>query len=210
MKRNCLERPLVTWWLAAMIGVALASLACQGPRLVVEVNEPAEAGWGQRSPTWDWQPAPNSEGAPWFEAPEEATGNVHPRLRKLVARALGARGFVHSIDQPDMYVRYQLSVRRTREVTYEQRSPRIITGSLIRGYYEVRGVVRVERDYDDVRLEIHVARAQDEHPVWVARLRERLPESFEPHLASAVTSLFERFPQAPSTAAGRSQDVETP
>lgn len=196
-----LDRSLAPWLLAVMAGLTVLAIGCSPSRLVIELDESAATGFGGRVPTWDWAPAPGPEGEPWFEGPDATTPDVHPRLRALIADALGTNGLLHTNSGPDLHVRYQLTVRRMRVVSYERRPPRRITGSLIRGHYEVHSVLRIEREYDEMTLEIHVARAVDARPVWVARLRERLPDSFEPHLAEAVARLFEEFPPAPSTTA---------
>ena len=180
------------WGLALL---ALLALGCGGPRLAVLVDEPARTGWGAGSPTWAWDAPPR------VDAPRGTSDEVRTALADGVSRALGAHGFVHGAERPDVRVRVRLEVQRRRIVSLEQRPPRAITGSLVQGQYVVSGVTRVEREVDDLRLELELVRADDGLALWKARLRERLPERFEPHLASLVAGLFARFPPAPSTAA---------
>ena len=179
---------------ATLAAAALLAIGCAGPRIVVELDEAGLRGWEARSPSWSW--APDAE--PWVEAPADLVERAGPRLAALVSRALGARGLVHAETNPDVLVRYHLEIRRTELVTYEELPPRSITGSLVRGQYVVQGVTRVVREYDDVRLELRVARASDGRPLWTVRLRERLPKSTPDALDAVVASAFERFPEAPA------------
>jgi hypothetical protein len=193
-RRVCLDRFLVAF---LVVWVGSVPLGCLKPRVVVEIDEPSHTGWGERSPTWNWAPGATT----WFEAPEIESAGVQPRLKAFVSRALTARGFVHTHEQPDVHLRYRLAVRRTMIVTHEPVAAQTITGSLVQGHYEIHGVVRVEHEFDDLRLEVHVSRADDGQPLWVASFREHLRERFEPHLEGAVARVFESFPQAPSTSA---------
>lgn len=182
----------LTWLFVAWLGIA-----CQGPRVVVEVDERSRSGWGPRSVTWDWAPRPLAS----VQAPEGDAELLRAQLAREVASALEARGFVHSRLRPAVYVTFRLEVKRTRVTRVEVRPAKRISGSLIQGHFEVHPGELREREFDDAELVIGVARADSGEVVWLARVKHRFRDRFEPHLESTLARVFERLPEAPSLTA---------
>ncbi len=179
----------LAWLLIAWLGTG-----CQGPLVLVEVDEYGHSGWGNRSVTWDWAPPPLAS----VRAPEGEAGRLQAQLSELVAEALAARGLIRSGDRPDVYVSYRLEVTRVVLVRIETGPAQRITGSLMRGHYEVHPSVRNERQFEESVLVVGITSAETGRVVWLAKLQHRFRHRFEPHLESTVARVFDRFPSAPS------------
>ena len=171
----------------AVLGLALLGLGCAGS--VDAAFDPGED--FSRFHVWSFEPSDD----PRVEAPGRSELALDAQLRRLIHRAMGARGYHHGRERPDFFVRYHLSLQPTIEVVRIPLAPYLLSSMSSSPSYWIEGSDTEERRYDDLRLAIDVSTGSGK-VVWKAGMRERLDYGRRPRLDLAVTDLLERFPKA--------------
>lgn len=140
--------------------------------------------------TWDWQ----RRGARAISAPGEEGAALDALLRRLIGRELVARGYRRVDAPPDLWVGYQLRLRRRLVVVEVPRAPYLLSSHHASASYWIEGTDTEKRAVEDARLDV-IAVSAAGRVVWQGALQRRTEGEAGLDFEQAVERLLERFPE---------------
>lgn len=175
---------------------ALVSLALAASGLACATVTPARVSFDERTDfssfhTWDW----HGRLEDLVEGRHVGGPDLDGLLGRLIERSLADHGYVRSRRHPDLFVTYDLEIRRRIRAVTVQRAPYLLSSMNSSPSYWIEGAETQHLPYLELRLAVAMTDSRN-RVVWKSVLKRQMDPGQRPALGEAVASALAPFPDA--------------